>query len=76
MKLFLMEAYGGPTGTDGKIEHFTVRAATLEDAIALVRHSTEGGRFRHFDLIEESVDFPADEPGIIEGGEGSYLDRP
>ncbi len=76
MKLFLIEAYGGPSGTDGKIEHFTVRASTLDEAVALVRQSADGGQFRHFDLIEESAEFAADEPAILEAGEGSYLERP
>ena len=53
MKLFLIEAYGGPQGTDGHIRHFTVRADGFDDALALVRESPEGQRFKHFDLIEE-----------------------
>ena len=76
MKLFLIEAYGGARGTDGKIEHFTVRAGTLDEAIALVRQSADGNRFGHFDLIEESAEFLAEEPAILEAGEGSYLERP
>lgn len=74
MKLFLLEAYGGPTPTDGKIEHFTVRAPKLEDAIALVRRSPEGARYREIELIEESAEFDGGTPGIIEAGEGSYLE--
>lgn len=76
MKLFLIEAYGGPTATDGKIEHFTVRARSLDEAVDLVRRSTEGRRFGHFDLIEESVEFRANEAAILDAGEGSYLERP
>jgi hypothetical protein len=76
MKLFLIEAYGGPTGTDSKIEHFTVRARTLDEAVDLVRHSAEGGRFGHFDLVEESVEFPGEGPAILDAGEDSYLECP
>ena len=76
MKLFLIEAYGGPQGTDGHIRHFTVRADGFDDALALVRESPEGQRFKHFDLIEESAEFEADEAGIIEAGDGSYLEHP
>jgi hypothetical protein len=74
MKLFLIEAYGGPTGTDGAIHHFTVRATSLDQAIGLVRNSDEGGRFGRFDLIEESAEFTADTPAIIEAGDGGYLE--
>jgi len=74
MRLYLIEAYGGPVPTDGKIEHFTVRAATLEGAIALIKKDPEGARYATFELIEESAKFAADEPAIIEAGEGPYLE--
>lgn len=74
MKLFLIEAYGGPAATDGKVEHFTVRASSLDEAIALVRQSAEGSQYRNFDLVEERAEFPAEEPGILESGEGSFLE--
>lgn len=74
MKLFLIEAYGGPSGTDGAIQHFTVRANALDEAIALVRQSEDGGRYGRFDLIEESAEFKADAPAIIETGRGGYLE--
>jgi hypothetical protein len=76
MKLFLIEAYGGTQGIDGGIRHFTVRAGTLDDAIALVRESEDGRRYKNFDLIEESAEFHGDEPAILEAGEGSYLEYP
>ena len=75
MKLFLIEAYGG-SRTDGAIHHFTVRANTLDEAMTLARQSKEGGRYGRFDLIEESAEFKADEPGIIEAGDGGYLTPP
>jgi len=79
VKLFLIEAYGSARGGsahggNGKIHHFTVRADALENAIALVRCSSAGSDYRHFDLIEESVEFPADEAAIIEDGDGSFLE--
>ncbi|HTY67318.1 MAG TPA: hypothetical protein VMH36_11745 [Alphaproteobacteria bacterium] len=75
MRLYLIEAYGGPAPTDGKIEHFTVRAANLDSAIALIKRDPEGSRYRTFELIEESAEFAADAPAIIEAGEGPYLER-
>lgn len=74
MKLFLLEAYGGWRPTDGKIEHFTVCAHTLDEAIAVVRQTPEGAPYRHIELIEESDEFTGDTPGIIEAGEGSYVE--
>lgn len=74
MKLFLIEAYGGPRGTDSRIHHFTVRANTLDQAIALARQSEEGARYERFDLIEESAEFKGDAPGIIEADHGGYLE--
>lgn len=74
MRLFLIEAYGGPVPTDGKIEHFTVRAADLDGAIALVKKSPDGARYATFELIEESAEFAAGEPAIIEAGEEAYLE--
>ncbi|MBV8535570.1 MAG: hypothetical protein JO128_08265 [Alphaproteobacteria bacterium] len=75
MRLYLIEAYGGPVPTDGKIEHFTVRAANLDGAIALIKKDPEGSRYATFELIEESAEFAADGPAIIEAGEGPYLER-
>jgi hypothetical protein len=74
MRLFLIEAYGGPVPTDGKIEHFTVRAADLDAAIALIKRTPEGAGYATFELVEESAEFPAGEPAVIEAGEGAYLE--
>ena len=74
MKLFLLEAYGGWTPTDGKVEHFSVCAHTLEEAITVVRQTPEGAPYRHIELIEESDEFVGDAIGIIEAGAGSYLE--
>ena len=76
MRLFLIEAYGGPQGADSHIQHFTVRANALEDAIALVRGSSDGARYERFDLIEESAEFEGEGAAIIEAGDGSYLEHP
>lgn len=73
MRLFLIEAYGGPTPTDGKIEHFTVRAATLDGAVALLKRSPDSAHFSHFELIEGSAEFPGGHPAIIEAGDAAYL---
>jgi hypothetical protein len=73
MRLFLIEAYGGPKPTDGRIEHFTVRAADLDRAIALVRRSPDGARYARFELIEESAEFAGREPAIIHAGDDAYL---
>jgi hypothetical protein len=69
MRLFLIEAYGGPTPTDGRIEHFTVRAATLEGAIGLLKQSPDSAHYRHFELIEDSFAFAGDDPAIIQAGD-------
>lgn len=42
MKLFVIEAYGGPHETDGQIVHFAVRADTAAQAINFVRASGAG----------------------------------
>jgi len=73
MRLFLIEAYGGHVPTDGKIEHFTVRAADLDRAIALVKRSPDGAGYARFELIEESAEFAGREPAIIDAGDEAYL---
>lgn len=73
MKLFLIEAYGGPTPTDGRIEHFTVRATTFDRAVALLKRSPDSAHYRHYELIEDSGEFPGDDPAIIEAGDAAYL---
>jgi len=73
MRLFLLEAYE-PTYTG--LQHFTVRAETLEAAIELVQRRSEGCPYAHIDLIEESDEFAAALPAIVETGKGSYLEQP
>jgi len=73
MRLYLLEAYESAYTA---LQHFTVRAETLEKAIELVRRSTDGGPYEHFDLIEESDEFAAALPAIVEAGKGSYLEQP
>ncbi len=72
MKIFVIEAYGGKQTTDGSIAHFTVHADSLGDAIDLVRQSSHGRRYAHFEAVEETGEFDAEEPGIIAEGEGPY----
>jgi hypothetical protein len=72
MKIFIVEAYGGKHTTDGSIAHFTVHADSEDHAIELVRHSRQGGRYSRFEVIEETGEVEADEPGILAEGEGPY----
>ncbi len=72
MKIFIIEAYGGKQTTDGSIAHFTVHADNLDHAIDLVRQSSHGQRYAHFEVVEETAEFNAEEPGIIAEAEGPY----
>jgi hypothetical protein len=76
MKMFVIEAYGGRQSTDGPIARFTVHAESIDEAINLVRHSTLGGRFDHFDVMEESPEFESDTAEIISASEGPYERTP
>lgn len=75
MKLFTLEAYGGPRRTDGPIAHFTVHADSVDEAVELVRRSAHGHRFDHFEVVEESPEFEGDTPEIIAEGLGTYERR-
>ena len=72
MRVFMIEAYGGATTTDGAIHHFAVQAETADEAIRLVRHSMQGQRYGRFDVVEIGDEIVADEAGIIGEGDGSY----
>jgi hypothetical protein len=50
------------------IAHFTVHAYSDDHAIDIVRHSSLGGRYSRFEVIEETGEFEADEPGILAEG--------
>jgi hypothetical protein len=72
MRVFVIEAYGGPNATDSKIEHFRVLADKLDAALALIRKSPDGAHYSRFDLIEESGEFGAGEARILDPGDGPY----
>jgi hypothetical protein len=72
MKMFVIEAYGGKQTTDGPIAHITVNADSAADAIDVVRHSSLGQRYTRFEIVEETSEFEAEEPGIIAESEGPY----
>jgi len=72
MRVFIVEAYGGPQSTDGAIAHLTVQAATAEDAIDIVRRSRAGIRYGRFEVVEETKELEAKEPGIIAENDGPY----
>jgi hypothetical protein len=72
MRLFVIEAYGGKGLTNGPIAHFTVSAATVEEAIEFVRRSGGAERFARIDVVQEGDEFEGDEQGIIEYGSGAY----
>ncbi len=72
MKVFIIEAYGGPQTTDGAIAHFTVQATTAEGAIDVVRRSSAGIRYARFEIVEETKELEAEEPGIIAENDGPY----
>ena len=72
MRIFMIEAYGGPHSTNGSIAHFAVTAASAEEALDLVKRSVTGSRYRHFDLVEERAGGASLQAGIIEEGEGAH----
>lgn len=73
MKMFVIEAYGGKQTTDGPIAHLTVNADSPAHAIDVVRHSSLGQRYARFEVVEETEEFEAEEPGIIAETEGPYV---
>ncbi len=76
MKLFVIEAYGGPEATNGGIRHFTVQADDIDQAVALVRRSIGGAKYARFELIEESEQAETDFAGIVDEGDGRYPKTP
>jgi hypothetical protein len=75
MRIFVIEAFGGREATDGGIARFTVHADTVDEAIDVIRHSATGQRYDRFEVIEETGDFEADTPGIIEEQHGTAADE-
>ncbi len=65
MKMFTIEAYGGPHTIDGPIARFTVHAESVGEAVDLIRHSPQGDRFGRFEVVDESAEFDGDLAEII-----------
>ena len=76
MKVFVIEAYGGPQATNGAIRHFTVQAEDIDEAVALVRRSISGAKYARFELIEEAERAETDFSGIVDEGDGRYPKAP
>ncbi len=75
MKLFVIEAYGGPLRANGSIARFTVCARNSAEAIDIVHASSLGQQYGRFELVEETGEFEADEPGIISHNEEFHGER-
>ena len=71
MRIFVIEAYGGPGRTDGAIARFAVHADSLDQAINVIRHSAGGHDYNRFEMVEETGEFESDTPGIIEESHGA-----
>ena len=76
MKIFVIEAYGGPETTDGPIVHFTVQAESVDEAVSLVRRSKSAQRFERIEVVGESAEFHGDTAEIVSEGEGPYERAP
>lgn len=72
MRIFMIEAYGGPVQVDGSIHHFAVQAETAEEAVELVQGSDSGQRFARFDVVDVGEEIEAEEAQIIDETEGAY----
>lgn len=72
MRMFAIEAYGGPHTTDGPIVRFTVHAGNLAEAIDLICRSPQGHRFGRFEVVDESAEFEADVAEIIGESPGPF----
>jgi hypothetical protein len=73
MRLFIIEAFGGPHSTNGRIAHFTVQADSAEEALELVQNSPGGARFVNFDIVSAGTEPMAGEASIVEEEDGPYL---
>jgi hypothetical protein len=70
MKLFVVEAYGGPRN-DGSIALFTMRPESTNAAINMVRVSSLDRHYNRFEFVGEGVDTFHDEPEILAQSEGA-----
>ena len=76
MKMFAIEAYGGPHTTDGPIARFTVHARSVGEAVDLVRRSPQGDRFGRFEVVDELAEFNGGVAEIIRESEGPFEQKP
>jgi hypothetical protein len=63
MRMFTIEAYGGPHTTDGPITRFRVHADSIAEAVDLIRRGRRGHRCGRFEVVDESAEF---EGGVAE----------
>jgi hypothetical protein len=72
MRMFTIEAYGGPHTTDGPIARFTVHAESVGEAVDLIRSSPQGQRFGRFEVVDKSVEFEGNVAEIIGESAGPF----
>lgn len=72
MRMFMIDAYGGPSMADGGIHHFAVQAEDAEEAVELVQSSSRGPHFARFDVVEVGEEIEGDQAEIIAEAEGPY----
>lgn len=72
MRMFMIEAYGGPLTTDGAVHHFAVQAESADEAIRLIRDSIQGALYGRFDIVEIGDEIGAEEAAIVSDGAGAY----
>lgn len=75
MRMFTIEAYGGPHSTDGPIAQFTVHADSIDEAVDLIRRSPQGHRFGRFELLDESAEFGGDVAEIVGESAGPFENK-
>lgn len=66
MRSFVIDAYGGPQGTDGGVVRFTVHADSIDEAIEDIRGTSGGQHYDRFELVEETGEIDEDIAGIVE----------
>lgn len=72
MRMFMIDAYGGPAAVDGGIHHFAVQAEDAEEAVEVVQRSARGAHFARFDVVDIGEEIDGDQAEIIGEAEGPY----
>jgi hypothetical protein len=72
VRLFVIEACGGPGRTDGAIKHFTVQANDPEEAVQIVQRSEKGRDFERLEIVDVTPSFEPDVTGIVAEEDGPY----